>query len=44
MDKRLNYKLDTLLEINSANELSKSGLNPDQAIEEYLQFKKNVLI
>lgn len=40
MDKRLNYKLDTLLEINSANELSKSGLNPDQAIEEYLQIQE----
>ena len=40
MDKRLNYKLDTLREINSANELSKSGLNPDQAIEEYLQIQE----
>ncbi len=40
MDKRLDYKLDTLLEINSANEISKSGLNPNKAIEEYLQIKE----
>lgn len=40
MDKRLDYKLDTLLEINSANELSKSGLNSNQAIEEYLQIQE----
>lgn len=40
MDKRLDYKLNTLLEINSANENSKSGLDPNQAIEEYLQIQE----
>ncbi|RQD69045.1 YggS family pyridoxal phosphate-dependent enzyme [Campylobacter hepaticus] len=40
VNKRLNYKLDTLLEINSANEYSKSGLNPDIAIEEYLKIQE----
>lgn len=40
MDKRLNYTLNTLLEINSANENSKSGLDPNQAIEEYLQIQE----
>ncbi|ELL7905612.1 YggS family pyridoxal phosphate-dependent enzyme [Campylobacter jejuni] len=40
MDKRLDYKLNTLLEINSANENSKSGLDPNQAVEEYLQIQE----
>ncbi|EOH8382193.1 TPA: YggS family pyridoxal phosphate-dependent enzyme [Campylobacter jejuni] len=39
-DKRLDYKLNTLLEINSANENSKSGLDPNQAVEEYLQIQE----
>ncbi len=39
-NKRLNYKLDTLLEINSAKENNKSGLDPNLAIEEYLQIQE----
>ncbi|MCV3426947.1 YggS family pyridoxal phosphate-dependent enzyme [Campylobacter lari] len=40
VDKRLNYKLDTLLEINTANESSKSGIEQNKAIEEYLQIQE----
>lgn len=40
MEKRLDYQLNTLLEINSANENSKSGLDPNQAVEEYLQIQE----
>ena len=37
INKRLNYKLDTLLEINSASESSKSGLEINKAVDEYLK-------
>lgn len=40
VDKRLNYTLDTLLEINSAFEESKSGIALNKALEEYLQIKE----
>lgn len=40
VDKRLNFRLDTLLEINSANESSKSGLEASKAIDEYLKIKE----
>ncbi|WP_069637986.1 YggS family pyridoxal phosphate-dependent enzyme [Campylobacter pinnipediorum] len=40
VDKRLSYKLDTLLQINSANEDSKQGVSTNQAIEEYLKIKQ----
>ncbi|MBS4275700.1 type III pyridoxal 5-phosphate (PLP)-dependent enzyme, YggS family [Campylobacter vulpis] len=40
VDKRLDYTLDTLLEINSAFEGSKSGIEPSRALEEYLQIKE----
>ncbi|WP_139451807.1 YggS family pyridoxal phosphate-dependent enzyme [Campylobacter armoricus] len=40
VDKRLDYKLDTLLEINTANENSKSGIEQNKAIEEYLQIQE----
>ncbi|MBM0636998.1 YggS family pyridoxal phosphate-dependent enzyme [Campylobacter sp. VicNov18] len=40
VDKRLDYRLDTLLEINSAKENSKSGLDPELAIEEYLKIQE----
>lgn len=39
VDKRLNFKLDTLLEINIADENTKSGIETNKAIEEYLQIK-----
>lgn len=35
VNKRLNYKLDTLLQINSAKEESKQGVDPSDAIEIY---------
>ncbi|WP_096027239.1 YggS family pyridoxal phosphate-dependent enzyme [Campylobacter lanienae] len=35
VNKRLNYKLDTLLQINSAKEESKQGVVPSDAIEIY---------
>ncbi|WP_348518195.1 YggS family pyridoxal phosphate-dependent enzyme [Campylobacter sp. CCS1377] len=41
MDKRLDYKLDTLLEINAANEESKSGIDVSRAIDEYLQIQNS---
>ncbi|MCH3718178.1 YggS family pyridoxal phosphate-dependent enzyme [Campylobacter lari] len=40
VDKRLDYKLDVLLEINTANESSKSGIEQNKAIEEYLQIQE----
>ena len=40
VDKRLEYKLDTLLEINSAKESSKTGLEIEKALEQYLQIKE----
>lgn len=41
VDKRLDYELETLLEINSANEHSKSGISPDRAVDEFLKIKEN---
>lgn len=35
VNKRLNYKLDTLLQINSTKEESKQGVDPSDAIEIY---------
>lgn len=35
VNKRLNYKLDTLLQINSAKEESKQGVDPSDVIEIY---------
>lgn len=35
VDKRLDYKLDTLLEINIADEITKSGLDASFAVETY---------
>ncbi|AJC90644.1 YggS family pyridoxal phosphate-dependent enzyme [Campylobacter subantarcticus] len=40
VDKRLDYKLDTLLEINTADESSKSGIEQNKAVEEFLQIKE----
>lgn len=40
MDQRLFYTLDTLLEINAANEESKSGIEPSKAVDEYLQIQE----
>ncbi len=40
VNQRLNYTLATLLEINTANENSKSGLEPEKAIDEYLKIKE----
>ena len=39
VDKRLNYKLDTLLQINSANEESKQGVDPKDAINIYKEIQ-----
>ena len=39
VDSRLNYRLDTLLEINVANEPSKSGIDAKIAVETFLQIK-----
>lgn len=39
VDKRLDYRLDTLLEINVANEDSKSGISADEAIDTYRKIK-----
>lgn len=41
VDKRLNYKLDTLLEINVADEDSKTGLDLALAIESYCAIKES---
>lgn len=40
VDKRLNFSLDTLLEINVADEESKSGIEINRAIETYEQIIK----
>lgn len=39
VDKRLKYKLDTLLQINSADEQTKQGVCVDSAFETYLRIK-----
>ena len=39
VDKRLDYTLDTLLEINAADEETKSGIEISRAVDEYLQIK-----
>ncbi|MGG7048095.1 MULTISPECIES: YggS family pyridoxal phosphate-dependent enzyme [unclassified Campylobacter] len=39
VDKRLNFRLDTLLQINSANEESKQGVLSSEAEEIYLKIK-----
>lgn len=36
VDKRLNYELSALLQINSADEASKQGISIEQAIDEYI--------
>lgn len=41
VDKRLNYRLDTLLEINIADEDSKTGLDLSLAIESYCAIKES---
>ena len=41
VNKRLNFTLDTLLEINSADESSKSGIEISRAIDEFLQIKES---
>lgn len=41
VNQRLDYTLSTLLEINTANESSKSGLSPEAAVDEYLKIKEN---
>ncbi|MBO7370444.1 MAG: YggS family pyridoxal phosphate-dependent enzyme [Campylobacter sp.] len=41
VDKRANFTLDTLLEINSADESSKSGLEVSKAVDEYLKIKES---
>ena len=41
VDKRANFVLDTLLEINSADESSKSGIEISRAVDEYLKIKEN---
>lgn len=41
VNKRLDYTLDTLLEINVANEDSKSGIDPQKAIEVYHTIKES---
>ena len=40
MNKRLTYPLDTLLEINAAGESSKTGLDKNRAVEEFLRIKQ----
>ncbi|MCX2682732.1 YggS family pyridoxal phosphate-dependent enzyme [Campylobacter sp. MIT 21-1685] len=40
VNERLNYTLDTLLEINTANEKTKSGIESSRAEDEYLQIKE----
>ena len=41
VDKRANFTLDTLLEINSADESSKSGIEISRAVDEYLKIKES---
>ena len=36
VDKRLDYELNALLQINAANEASKQGISTQQAIDEYI--------
>ncbi|MBQ2431522.1 MAG: YggS family pyridoxal phosphate-dependent enzyme [Campylobacter sp.] len=40
VDKRANFTLDTLLEINSADESSKRGIEISRAVDEYLKIKE----
>lgn len=40
VNQRLDYKLETLLEINTACEKSKSGIESKKALEEYLQIQE----
>ena len=40
VDKRANFTLDTLLEINSADESSKSGIEISRAVDEFLKIKE----
>ncbi len=40
LNQRLSYTLDTLLEINAANEENKSGIELSRALEEYLQIQE----
>jgi pyridoxal phosphate enzyme, yggS family len=40
VNKRLTYPLDTLLEINAAGESSKTGLDKNRAVEEFLHIKQ----
>ena len=40
VNKRLTYPLDTLLEINAAGESSKTGLDKNRAVEEFLRIKQ----
>ena len=40
VDKRANFTLYTLLEINSADESSKSGIEISRAVDEYLKIKE----
>ncbi|QQF51664.1 YggS family pyridoxal phosphate-dependent enzyme [Campylobacter fetus] len=41
VDKRLDYILPTLLQINSAHEESKQGVDPNAACEEFLRIKQS---
>lgn len=41
VNKRLNFTLDTLLEINSASESSKSGIEISRAVDEYFKIKES---
>ena len=41
VDKRLDYELDCLLQINSANEESKQGIEAQSAIETFLAIKES---
>ena len=41
LNQRLDYTLPTLLEINAANETSKSGLAKSEAIDTYLQIQES---
>lgn len=41
VDKRLDYKLDTLFEINSAFESTKYGADPNFAIDEFFKIKES---
>ena len=40
VNKRLTYPLDALLEINAAGESSKTGLDKNRAVEEFLRIKQ----